>query len=576
MLTGPLFMLQVYDRVLASGSVSTLVALFALVAVLYGFMAAFEFVRSRILSRVGFQLDHDLGEHAGRAWIEAGAEGSANAGKPLTDLATVRKFMSSTGLPALFDLPWVPVYLAIVFLLHSWLGWLATAGAIIVILATVLTELLTKRKLWRATAMENTDVRLADAAHMEGDALVAMGMADRVTAKWRRLHNSGLEIAQKAGGRVESIKAVTKSIRLFIQSAMLALGAYLAILQEITPGTMIAASILAGRALAPVDAAVGNWTGFVTARQAWSRLQGVLGQLKKTLPTSLPAPQGRINLEGVVKLVPSSGNSAAPSAHHNRPPILAGLTFWLEPGDGLGVIGPSASGKSSLARLLTGTWMPDRGTVRLDGATLDQWDRNTLGQHIGYLPQRAQLLPGTVRENISRFDDTVSDEEVVAAAELAGVHELILGLSDGYNTDLSTKMAELSGGQMQRIALARAALRNPALIILDEPNSNLDSEGDTALTLAIKRLREAGSTVIVMAHRPSALASVNKVLMIRDGKQVEFGDKDAVLNIVTQQPIARTQEVKSSNGRNAHTKRIAANTAGQNPFAPDLGKARQT
>lgn len=541
-------MLQVYDRVLASGSVPTLVALFALVALLYAFMAMFEFVRTRILSRAGYRLDRELGGLANRSWIETGARSGALGGmgaRPLSDLTAVRQFMGSTGLPALFDLPWVPIYLAIVFLLHTWLGLLATAGATIVIAATVLTEVLTKKRLGEATGIEVQDGRLADAAHREGDAVIAMGMTGRVTEHWRKVHDHGLSTGQVAGNRVEIIKAATKATRLLVQSAMLALGAYLAILQQITPGTMIAASILGGRALAPVDAAVGNWKGFVRARQAWQRLKAVIAGQMRADHVALPEPKGHVSVHGVVKLVPDSSPGAmggvALKGQNNRPPILNGLSFNLNPGDGLGVIGPSASGKSSLARLLTGLALPDRGFVRLDGATFDQWDPVALGAHIGFLPQRAQLLPGTVRQNIARFDDEVSDEDVVAAAQLAGVHHLILGLSSGYNTDLAVHMNELSGGQVQRIALARAVLRYPALVVLDEPNSNLDAEGDAALAEAIKRLRDNGSTVIVMAHRPSALMAVNKVLMLKDGQQVEFGDKDDVLAKVT-----RPQKVKAT------------------------------
>lgn len=318
---------------------------------------------------------------------------------------------------------------------------------------------------------------------------------------------------------------------MLLQSAMLALGAYLAIFQEITPGTMIAASILSGRALAPIDMAVGSWKNFIRARQAFSRLKESLSHFATQHETvQLPDPKGNLSLLNVIKFSQEKG------ANGNNRPILQGVSLKLQPGDGLGVIGSSGSGKSSLARLIVGLWHADRGEIRLDGATYDQWDRDILGKHIGYLPQSVEMLPGTITQNIARFDPEVTDEEVIAAARLAGVHELILNLPNGYSTEIRTGASVVSGGQAQRIALARAAVRMPALVVLDEPNSNLDAEGDAALTTAIKALRDSGSVVIVMAHRPSAIAAVNKILMLKDGKQMEFGDKEEVLRKVTRPP----------------------------------------
>lgn len=531
MLTGPLFMLQVYDRVLASRSVPTLIALFGLVAALYLFLGLFDFIRSKALSRVGYKLDIELAALTKKVWVFAGLFRGQVKAKPLNDLSSLRQFLCSNGLPALFDLPWVPVYLAIVYLLHTWLGLLATAGAVIVIIATILNELMTKKSIRRASAYELHDDQFAGNSNRNAASIIAMGMISKISAHWQTIRQNALSHSQLASGTSEFITAFIKAIRMLVQSSMLALGAYLAIHQEITPGTMIAASILGGRALAPVDAAVANWKNFIRARQAKARLSETLAdEANVPPPVLLPTPQGKISVSQVIKF--------SPKQEQNSPEgktILRGINFELEPGDGLGVIGPSASGKSSLAKLLVGLWMPEKGTVRFDGATFDQWDRNVVGQHIGYLPQNVGLLLGTIRQNIARFDDDITDEEVVQAAQLAGVHDLILNLPNGYSTDLFVNRHILSGGQVQRVALARAVLRKPVLIVLDEPNSNLDAEGDEALTQAITALREAGSCVIVMAHRPSTIAAVNKLLMIKNGNQVEFGEKNEVMAKVAQQ-----------------------------------------
>lgn len=536
MLTGPLFMLQVYDRVLTSGSVPTLVALFGLVAALYLFLGLFDFIRSKALSRVGYKLDVELAALTKKVWIFSGLTPSRT--RPINDLANLRQFLCSNGLPALFDLPWVPIYLAIVYLLHLWLGLLATAGAIIVITATLINEWITKAPISEASLWELKDTQFADVTNRNAEAVIAMGMISSVTEYWQSLRHEALRRAQLAGGRTEFIAALTKAVRMLVQSGMLALGAYLAIYQEITPGTMIAASILGGRALAPVDLAVGNWKNFIRTRLAYSRLFALLDSARGGLePMKLPEPRGKISVTNLLKLTPDCKFTSS-----EQRPILQGIHFELKPGDGLGVIGPSASGKSTLARLLVGLWMPDKGAVRLNDATFDQWDRDEVGKYIGYLPQVVELLIGTVRQNIARFDPSVSDDEIVAAAKLAGVHELILNLPNGYSTDLSNGMQILSGGQIQRIALARAVLRNPPLVVLDEPNSNLDAEGDAALSQAIEHLRKNGSCVIVMAHRPSAIAAVNKVLMLKNGQQIEFGERDEVLAKV----MASTSAAKSS------------------------------
>ncbi len=532
MLTGPMFMLQVYDRVLASRSVPTLVALFSLVAGLYLSLGFFDFIRSRTLSRAGYRLDTEMMVLTKKVWIFSGIAGGKASARPLSDLSTIRQFLCSNGLPALFDLPWVPIYLIIVYLLHFWLGLLATAGAIIVIIATIITELITKKPIGEAMTWEIQDAKFADASNRNAEAIVAMGMVGKVTSHWQGMRNKALSFAQKASGRTEYITAFTKAMRMLVQSGMLALGAYLVIYQEITPGTMIAASILGGRALAPIDLAVGNWKSLTRARHAFRRLSAMLSTSRdQGPPVQLPAPKGEIEVDNVFKLAPQDDTD---DTRENRA-ILQNVHFVLHPGDALGVVGPSASGKSTLARLLVGLWMPEKGSIRLDSATYDQWDRDELGKYIGYLPQSVELMSGTVSQNISRFELGAEDDDIVAAAKMAGVHKLILKLPDGYSTLIGIGAYVLSGGQAQRIALARAIFRTPPLVVLDEPNANLDAEGDAALTSAIEELRKVETCVIVMAHRPSAIAAVNKVLMLNDGFQVEFGLKEDVLKRVTRQ-----------------------------------------
>ena len=349
-----------------------------------------------------------------------------------------------------------------------------------------------------------------------------------VLTHWAGLRRNSLGESQKAASATETFSSITKGVRLFLQSSILGLGAYLAVFQIITPGMMIAASIIGGRALSPIDQVIANWRNFVSSRQAYTRLNMMMSGLGTAQDIiSLPDPEGHLDVQNLFKSKPGGEGE----------PILQGLQFSLKPGDALGIVGPSASGKSSLARLLVGLWMADRGSVRLDGATFDQWDTEELGRHLGYLPQNATLLRGSIKANIARFDPEAKDEDVVAAAKMADVHRLIMALPGGYEAIVDDSVV-LSGGQVQRIALARALFGAPSLVVLDEPNSNLDAEGDAALTRAVSALREAGRTVIVMAHRPSAIAAVNKLLMLRDGRQVEFGDKAEVLEKITKQANA--------------------------------------
>ena len=530
MLTGPLFMLQVYDRVLSSQSVPTLVTLLLFVLALYAMMAIFDFARARVLSRIAHWIDDRLSQPVFQMWIERQGGSAVPGYKPLADLSAIRSLIASPVFISLFDLPWFPIYLVVVFLLHVDLGYLATGGAVVVIIIAVLNEWLTSKGSQRAALMEVAEVRFADESLRTADSVVAMGMSGGAGNHWRQLRNGALRTMQRASERAELLASLSKVFRLFLQSAILALGAYLTIQQEVTAGAIVAASILAGRALAPIDQLVGGWKQLKRARLAHGRLKDFLARnaaVPSKAVVKLPDPTGHISVERVTKF------AIGPGGRRDGRPILSNINFALSPGDGLGVIGPSASGKSSLGRLLVGLWLPDQGAVRIDGATFDQWERLQLGPHIGYLPQAIELLSGTIAQNISRFHPEARHEDIIEAAKMADVHDMILAYPDGYATPVDIASSPLTGGQRQRIALARAIFRKPRLIVLDEPNSNLDAEGDAALANAIEKLRADGCVVVVMAHRPSAIAAVDKIMMLKDGQCVEFGEKTEVLRKVT-------------------------------------------
>lgn len=527
MLTGSVYMLQVYDRVLSSGSVPTLMALFGIVVILYAFLALYDFLRSRILSRAAFHLDHQLGQQAFHRWLNSGLpdDGHAANAQPLRDLESIRHFVSSPAVTALLDLPFVPLFLAVLFIIHPWLGMLTVAGAIIAGGIALLNRALSKTPTAQSALMEGGEREFADRGRRSAEAVVAMGMQGAITDRWRRMHDQALATAQKGSDPSEFLAASSRAFRMLLQSAMLTLGALLVLRGAISPGMIIASSILSGRALAPVDQLIGQWRAIGRASGAHQRLDAIFADTQPEAERiDLPDPTGQITVTRLTKL-----GTDVPGA--DRPHILSNVAFSLQPGEGMGVIGNSASGKSTLARLLVGASAADAGEIRLDGATPDQWDPVRLGRKIGYLPQTLEIIPGSIRDNIARFDPEARDEDVIAAAKLTGVHDMILGLSEGYSTQLAVpgKVSPLSGGQLQRIGLARAVFGMPALVVLDEPNSNLDVAGDDALTKTIAALREAGSVVIVMAHRPSALAAVDK-LMILDGGTVKiFGDKAKIL-----------------------------------------------
>lgn len=528
MLSGSMFMLEVYDRVLPSRSLPTLVGLLLLVAFLFVALGVLDAIRGRILARVGGALDEAL---SGRVYdtlvrlpLRIGSRGDGT--QPLRDLDAVRSYLSGLGPVALFDLPWIPLYLAICFAFHPLIGFTALGGAVILVALTLATESMTKAPIRAAAEAAMVRSSLAEASRRNAEALIAMGMMPRIAARWAEANNRYMSNQQRSSDIGGGLGSASKVLRMLLQSVVLAVGAYLVINQQATAGIIIASSILSARALAPVDLAIANWKGFVAARQSWKRLSKLLEAMPALpQPMELPAPTHRLAVEGITATAPGTTKV-----------LVQEIAFKLEAGQGLGIIGQSGSGKSSLARVLVGVWQPVRGKVRLDGAALDQWSPDVLGRHIGYLPQDVELLAGTVADNIARFEPNADAEAVIAAAKAVGVHDMIVGLPQGYETPVGEHGAALSAGQAQRVALARAVYRDPFLVVLDEPNSHLDSEGDAALTRAILGIRERKGIVIVIAHRPSAIAGVDQILFMNQGRMQACGPKDEVLSKVLQRP----------------------------------------
>ena len=534
MLTGPLFMLQVYDRVLASGSVPTLVVIGILALVLYLFYGFLEGLRGRILARIGQRVDARLTGLVYRVSSVLPVRLGRRAARlrPVADLDTIRQFLSGPGPGAIFDMPWLPVYLTIVFLFHPVLGAVALGGGVLIVICIGLNEAMSRGPV--ADTGREASRRAADVESGQNNAEVvcAMGMDDALTARWQDRNDAYLATQRKAADRTGFFGTLIKTVRFILQSAVLGTGAWLAIRQDITPGVMIAASIMTSRALSPIEQAVAHWRGFVACRQAIARLRDVLTVVPSDADIlDLPLPRKSIELEQV-----ACGPFGEPL------PFVINTSFRLQAGDGLGIIGPSGSGKSTLARALVGAVPALKGAIRYDGAELGQWSTERRGQFIGYLPQDLQLFDGTIAQNISRFRQDAASGAIIEAATLAGVHDLIVSLPEGYNTEIGRAGRILSAGQRQRIALARALYGNPFLIVLDEPNSNLDAEGEAALVNAIRTMRERNSIVIVIAHRPSAIATVDKILCLQDGRMTAFGPKEDVLKKVVQPvPAARTR-----------------------------------
>jgi ATP-binding cassette subfamily C protein len=525
-LTGSIFMLEIYDRVLPSRSVPTLVGLIILAGGLYIAQGILDLIRGRVLVRIGTSLDEALNARVFETVVRLPLMvGGRNEGlQPLRDLDNVRSFLSSMGPGAFFDLPWLPFYLAICFAFHVMIGLTALVGAIILVALTIITEYMSRAPAREAIGLAARRNDLAATSRRNAEVLVAMGMAGRLTKRWSENNEKYLAGNQRASDVAGGLGAIAKVMRMMLQSAVLGVGAYLVINQEATAGVIIAGSILSARALAPVDLAIAHWKGFVAARQSWHRLNRLLDSLPaQPAPTLLQSPSKKVSVEAV-SIVPPGDQKV----------IVQDVTFALEAGNGLGVIGPSGSGKSSLIRALVGVWQPVRGKVRLDGAALDQWSSDILGRHIGYLPQDVELFAGSVAQNICRFDTEATSETIIKAAKEAGVHEMIIKMREGYDTQIGEQGAALSAGQAQRVALARALYGDPFLIVLDEPNSNLDTEGDEALTRAIRSARERGAVVVVVAHRPIGIEAVDQLLVLKEGRVQAFGPKDTVLGQVLQ------------------------------------------
>lgn len=536
MLTGPIYMLQVYDRVLGSRSVETLLALTALVCFLYGMMAILDFARGRVMGRVGARFQARLDRRVFDAVLRKSAthpdQGTATG---LADLEAVRRLMTSPVLTAVFDLPWTPIFLAGIWIFHPWLGILALSGGTVLVIIAVINQVTTSQPTHDASRTAVQADAIATQIRSEAEMVQAMGMRNAAFDRWQIARGAALESQIGATDLSTTFTSVTKAVRLFLQSAMLGLGAYLVLQNQLTAGAMIAGSILMGRALAPIEQVVGQWALVQRARQGWSSLAKLLQEVPPEAPrTALPRPKARLELIKATVFPPGETT-----------PALKAITFSVEPGQAIGVIGASGSGKSSLARAITGVWPPRAGVVRLDGATLDQFDASVLGEHIGYLPQRVQLFDGTIAENIARLSGNPDAERVVAAAKQADAHEMILKLPNGYDTRVTAGGGRLSGGQMQRVGLARAMYGNPVILVLDEPNSNLDNEGSEAVNTAIRNFKLEGRSVLIMAHRPAAIKECDMLLMLEQGEVRAFGPKDEVLRSV----VSNNMQIVQSAGQ---------------------------
>lgn len=535
MLTVPLYMLQVFDRVLTSRSIETLVMLTIVAVGAFLVMAALEVVRSRVLLKVSTRLDLRLGAEALKASIAGALRGTGHSVQALRDVAQLRNFLAGSGILTLFDAPWTPIFLMVIYLFHPLLGTVALVGAVVLFVLALVNELATRGPLDEANSASLTALRTAEAGARNADVVEAMGMAPGLLARWLAQNAEVLHLQLQASVRTGYLTSTAKFVRLAVQMAIFGFGAWLVIGGEITPGVMIAAALLMARALAPVERAITVWRGLIGARTAYHRLNQVMTATPpRAVAMELPRPQGRLTVEKLVYYPPSSGN-----------PILKGITFTLEPGQTLAIVGPTAAGKSTLAKLLVGSWQPSAGTVRLDGADVFTWDRVDFGRHVGYLPQDVELFAGSVRDNIARFGEA-EPEAIVKAAEMARVHDMVLQLPDGYETEIGEGGEILSGGQRQRIALARALLGEPRLLVLDEPNANLDSIGEKALLDALVEAKAAGIAIVIVTHRRSILEIVDKILVLSNGMVESFGLRAEVLQRLSRRPAL--SEVAASGG----------------------------
>lgn len=543
-LTGSFYMLQIYDRVLSSRSVPTLIALSVLAAGLYVFQGALEITRAQLLVRLGGRIDRRLIEAAHDAAMRLPLMGrhGIDAQQPIRDVDTIRTFLAGQGPVAILDMPWMPLYVAFVFLLHPVLGWITLAGAGVLMGLTLWTERLTREPSKQLVVSATNRLSVAESSARNAEVLRAMGFGHRAMERFSAASAEHRAAQEKLSDLSSGFSAASRVFRLVIQSGMLGIGAYLTIHGDMSAGAIIASSIATSRAYAPIEIAIANWKGFVAARQSAARLNATFSNLPaKQPPLELPAPVKTLSVENITVTVPGSQRV-----------VLNNMSFELKAGQALAVIGQSAAGKSSLARALVGVWALGRGSVRLDGAELERWSTEVLGGHLGYLPQDVCLFDGTITENIARFEPEPDSQAVIAAAQAAGVHEMVLRMPDGYETLIGDRGNALSAGQRQRIALARALYGEPFLVVLDEPNSNLDAEGEDALAKALHSVRARGGIVIVVAHRPGVLAAVDMVAVIGNGQLTAFGPRDEVLQKAVRSagpaigPVAVPQSVKSA------------------------------
>lgn len=530
-LGGSIYMMLVYDSVLPSHSIPSLVGLLVLVAIVYLFQGFFDNLRSSLLADAASGLDHQVSRRVQMAISKASLNGYRMAGDgigPMRDLESVRAFMSGGGLISMIDLPWIAFFIAILCLLHVWLGVTALIGAIVLLSLTVLTNRLVKVPTTQATQAAAYRNSMAETNLRHAELLTALGMRGRMQDRWEQVNNYYLSAQGNLSRIVGTLGGASKVLRMFLQSVILSVGALLVINGEASGGVIFASSILSGRALAPVDQAIANWRGFASARAGWKRLAELLDRVPAEQPvhTLLPRPHQTLAAQQLFVVPPGT-----------QQPTVQGVDFTIRAGDALGMIGPSGAGKSSLGRALLGIWPPARGCVRLDGATLDQWNSDTLGEAFGYLPQNVELLDGTIAENISRFEPDAPSDLIIAAAQAAAVHDLIVGFPSGYDTRVGIDGADLSAGQRQRVGLARALYRDPFLVLLDEPNSNLDAEGEAALEKAIASVREREGIAIVISHRLNVLRQVNYVLLLREGRMSAFGPRDEILQKLAPKPV---------------------------------------
>lgn len=560
MMAGPLFMLQVYDRVLSSGSFPTLVTLSIITAGLYGIIGMLELARSRIVSRIGAEIDQRLSDRVFEAALRKSLATQGAAGSALRELDSFRQFISGPAPITFFDTPWTPVYLFVIFLTHWMLGVTAVIGTVILLTLAWLSEQRGRLPLLHANHAVGKSLDMAETGQRNAEAITAMGMLGAYRARWQSLNGEGLGWQLLASDRLGGLSAITKATRLLLQSLMLAIAAGLAIKGEISPGAIIAATIIFGRALAPVEQIIGHWRGFIKARESFFKLEDVLTFApQERNRTEFPRPRGVLEVQNIRVAAPETRNV-----------ILNGISFKVSPGQMLAIIGPSASGKSTLVRAIVGLWPTFGGAIMLDAARLDHWHPEDLGKHVGYLPQSVELFAGTVKENISRFRDDATDDQVIEAAKQAHAHELILALPNGYETELGNYATYLSGGQRQRIALARALFSKPPLVVLDEPNSNLDRLGDEALSAAIDGMRERGQTIILVSHRVQAIGKADLLLLLEKGQQRAFGPRNEVMKLFQSQQPTRRATDRLDDG---DTRAAAAQTSG---LAPDDGTAAPT